>query len=68
MLFLFTDGLWEARCADEEYGVDRITNLLRQHEGKRPAEVIAACVRDVKSFSDSDVFDDVTLLAIQRVD
>jgi sigma-B regulation protein RsbU (phosphoserine phosphatase) len=67
MLFLYTDGLSEARCADEEYGVDRITNVMRQHEGRRPAEVIATCLRDMQSFVDSPPFDDVTLLAIQRM-
>jgi sigma-B regulation protein RsbU (phosphoserine phosphatase) len=67
LLFLYTDGLSEARCADEEYGVDRITNVLRQHEGRRPFEVIATCLRDLQGFVDSPPFDDVTLLAIQRM-
>lgn len=66
MLLLFTDGFSEARCADEEYGVDRIAELLHRQEGKSPAEVIAACLRDMSSFADSAPFDDVTLLAIQR--
>ena len=66
MLFLYTDGFSEARCADEEYGVDRITGVLRQHEGKRPSEVIANCLRDMQAFIDSPPFDDITLLAIQR--
>ena len=66
MLFLFTDGFSEARRAEEEYGVDRLANLLRQERGKRPAEVIASCVRDLNSFSDGPRFDDLTLLAIQR--
>lgn len=67
MLFLYTDGFSEARCADEEYGLERITKLLRHHEGRRPAEVIAACVHDLHSFTDSPLFDDVSLLAIQRI-
>jgi len=29
MLFLYTDGLSEARRADDEYGVDRVTHLVR---------------------------------------
>ena len=66
MLFLYTDGLSEARHADEEYGVDRIANLLRQQEGRSPAEVVAACLRDLQAFADSPPFDDVTLLAIQH--
>ena len=66
MLALYTDGLSEARCADEEYGVDRIANVLRQQEGQSPADVVAACLRDMHSFVDSPPFDDVTLLVIQR--
>jgi phosphoserine phosphatase RsbU/P len=66
MLFLYTDGFSEARCADEEYGLDRMTNVLRQNHGKRPAEVIATCMRDLQAFVDNPPFDDVTLLAIQR--
>jgi sigma-B regulation protein RsbU (phosphoserine phosphatase) len=66
MLFLYTDGLSEARCADEEYGSDRITKLLQQHKGRSPVDVIAACLHDLKSFIDSPLLDDVTLLAIQR--
>ncbi|HEV2136529.1 MAG TPA: SpoIIE family protein phosphatase [Terracidiphilus sp.] len=66
LLFLFTDGFSEARRKDEEYGMERIANLLRQQEGKCPAEVISACVHDLESFAEGPRFDDVTLLAIQR--
>jgi sigma-B regulation protein RsbU (phosphoserine phosphatase) len=67
MLLLYTDGLSEARRAGEEYGVDRLANLLHQGHGQPPAEVIAACLRDLHSFVDSPLLDDVTLLAIQRM-
>ena len=66
-LFLYTDGFSEARRADEEFGEDRIAKLLCQQEGRRPAEVIAACLKDLHSFIDRPPFDDVTLLAIQRM-
>ncbi len=66
LLFLFTDGFSEAQHADEEYGVDRIVNLLGQHHGQSSAEIIATCLHDLESFIDIPPFDDVTLLAIQR--
>jgi sigma-B regulation protein RsbU (phosphoserine phosphatase) len=66
MLFLYTDGFSEARRAEEEYGIGRLANLLRKQQGRCAAEIIAACVRDLDSFTDSPRFDDVTLLAIQR--
>jgi sigma-B regulation protein RsbU (phosphoserine phosphatase) len=66
LLFLYTDGLSEARHADEEYGVDRIANLLCTHDRRHPKEVIAACLKDLDCFVDGPAFDDVTLLAMQR--
>jgi len=67
-LFLYTDGLSEAQNSDDEYGVDRVTQLVRQQAGRRPSELIAACVDDLKSFADFSLLsDDVTLLAIQRL-
>jgi sigma-B regulation protein RsbU (phosphoserine phosphatase) len=67
MLFLYTDGLSEARCADDEYGVDRVTHLVRQHAARRPADLVAACLDDLRGFADGPPLDDLTLLAIQRM-
>ena len=68
MLFLYTDGLSEARHADDEYGVDRVTHLVRQQARRGPSELIAACLDDLRAFvHDSPMLDDLTLLAIQRV-
>jgi sigma-B regulation protein RsbU (phosphoserine phosphatase) len=66
-LFLFTDGLSEAMRGDDEYGVDRVTQLVRQQAAHSPAELIAACRDDLNAFADSNSqFDDLTLLAIRR--
>ena len=67
MLFLYTDGLSEARRAEEEYGVDRVTHLVRQQTARRPTEVIAACLNDLRTFVDGPSLDDLTLLAVQRL-
>ena len=66
MLFLYTDGLSEARRDDEEYGVDRVTHLVRQQAARRPGELVAACVEDLRAFANGPPLDDLTLLAIQR--
>src|SRR5215471_14081989 len=50
-LFLYTDGLSEARKADDEYGVDRVTRLVRQQSTRPPGELIAACLDDLRTFS-----------------
>lgn len=66
-LFLYTDGLSEARNRDDEYGVDRVTRLVRQQSARPPAELIAACLDDLRAFAaDAPRLDDLTLLAIKR--
>jgi sigma-B regulation protein RsbU (phosphoserine phosphatase) len=66
-LFLYSDGLSEACGVGDEYGVDRITRFVHQHASRSPAELIAACLDDLREFTDkSPRLDDLTLLAIQR--
>jgi len=66
-MFLYTDGLSEARNADDEYGVDRVTGFVRQQGARPPAELIAACLKDLHAFEgDGPRLDDLSLLAIRR--
>lgn len=66
-LFLFTDGLSEARSAGDEYGVDRVMRLVRLQAALAPAELIAAFIDDLRAFADGGMpEDDLTLLAIRR--
>jgi sigma-B regulation protein RsbU (phosphoserine phosphatase) len=68
-LFLYTDGLLEARSGSDEYGADRVTRLVRQQASRSPAELIAAGLDDLRTFSQgSPRVDDLTLLAIRRSD
>jgi sigma-B regulation protein RsbU (phosphoserine phosphatase) len=72
MLFLYTDGLSEARGGDgeygpSEYGIDRIATLVGRQASRRPADVISACLEDLRGFAGANPgMDDVTLLAIQH--
>ncbi len=66
MLFLYTDGLTEARSKEDEYGADRVTALVRQQLGHSPANVIAAALQDLRSFANGPLLDDLTLMSIQR--
>ena len=67
-MFLYTDGLSEARSADDEYGIDRVTRLVRQQAARPPAELISACLDDLRAFADAGpCLDDLTLLAIRRL-
>jgi phosphoserine phosphatase RsbU/P len=66
-LFIYTDGLSEARGAGDEYGVDRVSRFVHQQAGRPAGEIIAACLDDVRAFTeDGPRLDDLTLLAIQR--
>jgi sigma-B regulation protein RsbU (phosphoserine phosphatase) len=66
-LFLYTDGLSEARNGNDDYGVERVTRLARQQSARPPAELIAACLNDLRAFSGAGPrLDDLTLLAIRR--
>ena len=66
-LFLYSDGLSEASCASgEEYGVDRISRFVHRQIHQQPAGLLAACLEDLRVFSDGPQFDDLTLLAVQR--
>jgi sigma-B regulation protein RsbU (phosphoserine phosphatase) len=68
-LFLYTDGLSEATNESDEYGVDRVMTLVRQQVARQPAELIAACLEDVRAFTNgSPSFDDMTVLAVRRCD
>jgi sigma-B regulation protein RsbU (phosphoserine phosphatase) len=67
-LFLYTDGLSEAGNENDEYGVDRLMTVVRQHAAHQPAELIAACLNDVRAFTNgAPGFDDTTVLALRRM-
>jgi sigma-B regulation protein RsbU (phosphoserine phosphatase) len=69
MLFLYTDGLSEANNGSDEYGVDRVMTLVRQQAARQPAELVAACIDDLRSFVQGvQGFDDITVLAVRRCD
>jgi sigma-B regulation protein RsbU (phosphoserine phosphatase) len=69
-LFLYTDGLTEARNrASAEYGLHRIRTLAARHRAIGPAGLIFECLGDLLSFQEGlKQTDDLTLLAVQRVE
>jgi phosphoserine phosphatase RsbU/P len=68
-LFLYTDGLSEAASESDEYGVDRVMTLVHRQSARQPAELIAACLDDMRAFTNgSPNFDDMTMLAVRRCD
>lgn len=66
-LFLYTDGLSEASNESDEYGVDRVMALVHQQAARQPAEMIHACLDDVRAFTNGvPGFDDMTVMAVRR--
>lgn len=67
-LVLYTDGWTEAAVGDEEYGVGRAAAALRRARRLPPAEILAACRRELDAFlAGATRGDDLTLLALRRV-
>jgi phosphoserine phosphatase RsbU/P len=67
LLFLYTDGLSEARGDDGEYGVERVTDLVGRQKPCCAASVVSACLEDLRNFAGANPgLDDVTLLAIRH--
>jgi phosphoserine phosphatase RsbU/P len=67
-LFLYTDGLTEARNQiGEEYGLARVQGLADRHGTTDPKSLIARCLEDLSGFRKGvKQTDDLTLLAVRR--
>jgi serine phosphatase RsbU (regulator of sigma subunit) len=69
LLLLYSDGVTEAMdSAEEEYGEDRLTAVLRQSASFPAEAVVGAVAVSVRSFHGADSFtDDFTVMAARRV-
>ena len=68
-LALFSDGVTEAMGdAQEEYGEDRLVDVLRRVHQRPAAEVVARVTEDVDAFTGpvAQRYDDFTLLVLRR--
>lgn len=68
-LFLYTDGLSEARNkGDAEYGESRLYEFARGYYALTPQALVNACREDLASFlSETPLADDLSLMAIHRL-
>jgi sigma-B regulation protein RsbU (phosphoserine phosphatase) len=69
-LFLYTDGLTEARnLAGQEYGLQRIRALAARNTRIEPDGLISKCLEDLFRFGEGvKQTDDLTLLAVRRAE
>lgn len=67
ILLLFTDGVTEAiNPLREEFGVDRLYNLLREHQNSSAKGIIEKIEQEMAAFvSGEPQFDDITLMVIK---
>jgi len=68
-LFLYTDGISEARSANEaEYGAERLKKLVASSCDRSPEALVAACLDDLEGFrTGAPLLDDLTIMAIRRI-
>jgi sigma-B regulation protein RsbU (phosphoserine phosphatase) len=69
-LVLYTDGLTEAPDpSGAEYGRERLRDRLSAHSSRKPQDLLAATLEDLRSFRmGASKSDDLTLMAIGRLD
>lgn len=66
-LFLYTDGLSEARNHTEEYGEARLGEMVGSSHGLGPQALVEACLKDLQGFlGGTSLADDLTVMAIRR--
>ncbi|MFH1845608.1 MAG: SpoIIE family protein phosphatase [bacterium] len=67
LLFMYTDGLTETKNSlDEEYGTDRVEELLRQNRDLPPKELLELAHGEVQRFCGStEADDDITLIVLK---
>jgi sigma-B regulation protein RsbU (phosphoserine phosphatase) len=67
-LFLYTDGFSESRDgAGNEYGADRVSQLLDENQDLSPESIISLCKHELHTFAEGKLpGDDLTLMAIRR--
>ena len=67
-LFLYTDGVPEsANMAEEEYGYERMEEILRQSADRSTGDTLVMMLRSIEEFAgEAAQFDDITMVALDR--
>lgn len=67
LLLMYTDGLAEARDGDDQFGEERIGNMVRRDPGVAPAVLCKTLLEAAKDFATQPLTDDTAVLAIRRL-
>ena len=65
VLFLYTDGVAQARGPDNTYFQDRLADELADLAGLAPDQLVASMRRAMNDFTGGNLIDDVTMLVIR---
>jgi len=65
ILFLYTDGVAQARDPDNAYFAERLADELTALAGRKAEEVAASMLRAVNDFARDHLIDDVTMLVMR---
>ena len=65
VLFLYTDGVAQARGPDNTYFQDRLADELAGLAGLAPDQLVASMRRAMTDFVEGNLVDDVTMLVIR---
>lgn len=68
VLFLYTDGLTEARSDGRLYGENRLLELLSRTRGGTPHSVARAAIDEVVAYAGGHLGDDLAVLALSLVE
>jgi sigma-B regulation protein RsbU (phosphoserine phosphatase) len=65
---LYTDGITEAEnAAGEQYGLERLCDVVRQHWAQSADAIKEAAILDVRRHIDGHVvYDDITLVVVKQ--
>ncbi len=69
VLFVYTDGVTEANAPDNtQFGEAKLLDALNRHESGSMEDLIENVKKEISSFAaDAPQFDDITMLALQRL-
>jgi serine phosphatase RsbU (regulator of sigma subunit) len=66
VVVLYTDGLSEARAGDQQFGEERVANVIRRDPGATPAVLVKTLVESAQDFASQKITDDIAILALRR--
>lgn len=69
MLILLTDGFYEWDRGDgEQFGTERVVDLIRQHRARPAKEIIEAIYAELLGFAGESIqADDLTAVIVKRI-